>query len=114
MRVARSYGIGLSAFRAWPRVDWLLALALQAHEDGLCSGCGHPLSETMDGDLLDEWTYVTPHRCGACTAIAQSAEKAEKTWEHPGALRHIAALPEGWEKRRELARRRRAEDAATA
>jgi hypothetical protein len=90
-----------------------MALALQAYEDGLCSGCGHPMSETMDPDLLDEWDYLTPHRCGACTQIAKSRDVAQKTWDQPEALRHIPALPEGWQERRESARRRRAEDAAS-
>jgi hypothetical protein len=69
---------------------------LQEYEDGICSGCGQPLRESMDGDLLEEWT--TPHRCGGCTALARAAEQAEKNHSHPGALRFIVGLREGWEK----------------
>lgn len=69
------------------------------YEDGLCAGCGQPLSESMDGDLLDEWTTTEPHRCGGCTALAKAAERNQKR-DYPGALRYIVGLREGWERRK--------------
>ena len=90
-------------------MDRLTALALQQYEDSLCDGCGQVLRESMDGDLLDEWTTAEPYRCGACTAIARAAEQADKVGrEHPGALRFIVGLREGWEGRLAAARAKRA------
>lgn len=87
-----------------------MALALQAHEDSLCSSCGQPLKEAMDPDLLDEWTHMHPVRCGGCTALAVAAE-SQKDAKHPGALRFILGLKEGWEERRLAARAERAASA---
>jgi len=81
----------------------LLALALQAYEDSLCSSCGQSLKYAMDPDLAHEWTTMAPHRCGGCTALAESAE-ANKDSRHPGALRYIIGLKEGWEARLATAR----------
>jgi hypothetical protein len=106
--------LNLSAFRAWPEVDRLLALALQEYEDGICAGCGMPLAQSMDGDLLDEWTTAHPHRCGGCTALAKASERAEKQKrEYPGALRYIVGLRAGWEAHKAASVAARAERAAT-
>lgn len=87
----------------------MTALALQEYEDGLCSGCGQQLHESMDEDLLGEWTTMNPYRCGACTAIARAAEQADKAGrEHPGALRYVVGLREGWQRRLAAARAERA------
>jgi len=75
-----------------------MALALQEYEDSLCSGCGQPLHESMNPDLLEEWTTMDPHRCGSCTAIAVAAE-VNKEASHPGALRYVVGLRSGWEDR---------------
>jgi hypothetical protein len=42
---------------------------------------------------------MNPHRCGGCTALAEAAE-ANKDAKHPGALRYVLGLREGWEKRK--------------
>jgi carbonic anhydrase len=89
-----------------PEVDRLLAMALQAYEDSLCSSCGQSLKYAMDQDLLHEWTTMHPVRCGGCTALAEAAE-ANKDAKHPGALRFIIGLAEGWEKRLAAARAER-------
>lgn len=88
-------------------MDRLLALALQEYEDGLCEGCGQTLRESMDGDLMGEWTTAEPHRCGACTALAAAAEQ-NKDRDHPNALRYLVGLREGWQARRSAARAERA------
>ena len=111
MRTARAHSVGITTFRQWPEVDRLLAIALQEFEDGTCSGCGQPLRESMDGDLLDEWTTLAPHRCGACTAIARAVE-VNKDREHTGALRYIVGLREGWQARKAKAVAERAARAA--
>lgn len=105
--------MGVTAFRSWPLVDQILALALQEYEDGVCSGCGQPLAESMDPDLEDEWATLPAHRCHSCTAIARAAEQ-DKDREYPGALRYVTALLEGYQERRDSARRRRAERAAAS
>lgn len=61
----------------------------------------------MDPDLAHEWTSMAPHRCGGCTALAEAAE-ANKDAKHPGALRYIIGLKEGWESRLAAARAARA------
>lgn len=66
----------------------------------------------MDPDLSDEWTSMEPHRCGACTALAEAAE-ANKDSKHPGALRYILGLHEGWEKRKAAKSAARAERASS-
>jgi hypothetical protein len=94
-------------------VDRLLALGLQEYEDGLCSGCGQPLSECMDPDLLEEWTTLAPHRCGACTALAEASKRAEEQGrEHVGALRYVVGMPAGWQDRKARLVASRAERAA--
>lgn len=94
----------MGAFRALPEVDRLLALALAIYEDSICSGCGQSLHESMDPDLLDEWTTMHPVRCGACTALSRAAEQdQEQKREHPGALRRVVGLREGWPERKAAA-----------
>ena len=61
----------------------------------------------MDPDLLHEWTTMAPHRCGGCTALADAAE-ANKDSKHPGALRYVIGLKEGWEARLAAVRAERA------
>jgi hypothetical protein len=88
----------LSAFRALPLTDRLLALALQEYEDQHCPDCGQNLKYAMDPDLADEWTTMAPVRDHACTALAQAAE-ANKDAKHAQALRHPVGMREGWEGR---------------
>ena len=61
----------------------------------------------MDPDLAHEWTSMHPVRCGGCTALAEAAE-ASKDSKHPGALRYILGLKEGWEGRLAATRAERA------
>ena len=84
----------------------MLALALQAYEDDTCSSCGQWLTHAMDPDLADDWTSMSPHRCGGCTALAEAAE-ANKDTKHPGALRYVLGLREGWEARLAATRAKR-------
>ena len=108
MRAAREYGLTISAFRALPEVDRLLAVALRAYEDNTCPGCGQQMHEAMDPDLEREWTTMLPHRDFACTTLAKAAEKYKDS-EHPQALRYIVGLREGAEKRKAKAVAKRAE-----
>lgn len=61
----------------------------------------------MDPDLLHEWTGMNPHRCGGCTALADLAEQ-NRDAKHPGALRYVIGLREGWQERLAAARAKRA------
>jgi len=97
----------LSAFRALPLTDRLLALGLQAYEDNRCPDCGQRLDLATDPDLADEWTTMAPIRDHACTALGVAAE-ANKTASHSGALRFPVGLKEGWEDRQSAARAERA------
>lgn len=67
----------------------------------------------MDPDLADEWTTVGPFRDYACTAIARAAESAKDS-DHPGALRYVVGLREGWEGRRAASVAARGERAASS
>lgn len=107
MRTARSYGLPLSAFRALPLTDRLLALGLQAYEDNRCPDCGQRLDLALDPDLAEDWTTMEPVRDHACTAIAVAAE-ANKDATHMGALRYPVGLRQDWEQRRSAARAERA------
>jgi DNA-directed RNA polymerase subunit N (RpoN/RPB10) len=75
----------------WSDRDGLLAQALTVFEAERCTGCGHPLSESMD--VANARAYVSPFpmRCHACTAIAERAEKYADT-NAPSALRFHAEL----------------------
>lgn len=66
----------------------------------------------MDPDLAGEWTTLEPIRDYACTAIARTAEGAKDS-EHPGALRYVPGLREGWEGRKAALVAARAESAAS-
>lgn len=99
--------MGVTAFRAWPEADRLLALALTAYEDLTCSGCGQPITESMDPDLADFWTTMPPAQCHACVALAV-ANDGVKEWKHPHTARHVVGLREGWETHRSAARSERA------
>jgi hypothetical protein len=67
----------------------------------------------MDPDLADEWTTMEPFRDYACTAIARAAESAKDS-DHPGALRYVVGLREGWEVRKAGSVAARAERAASS
>ena len=95
----------------WRETDRLLALALRIHEDMTCSGCGQPMSDSMDPDLADWWSTMDAVRCHACTALA-AAQKRDEGRDHPHALRHILGLRAGWEEAREQASAARRERAA--
>lgn len=112
MRAARDYGLTISAWRALPHVDRMLALALAIHEATVCSGCGQDMAYSMDPDLEDEWTTSHPTRCYACTALERADERVKESGtKHAQSLRFTPGLREGWEKARE---RNRAEREAGA
>lgn len=54
----------------------VLGLALQLHEDSLCS-CGHPLRDTAD-DLMSEWISIETRTCQVCAAIEVQRETQSK------------------------------------
>lgn len=66
-----------------------MAVALTLYEDGLCNGCGHPLSETTDPDADHHYVAPLPTRCYACTVIAMRTPEYEKAAQ-PDALRFRA------------------------
>lgn len=109
MRAARDYGLTISAWRALPHVDRMLALALAIHESTLCSGCGQDMAYSMDPDLAEEWTTGHPDRCHACTALERASDRIKDSGEgHAAALKITPGLREGWEGRRDKARAARA------
>lgn len=59
----------------WRRKDTLFALALTEYEDGLCGGCGQPLSRTT-GERPHGFAVET-YTCSACEEldIAKGREK---------------------------------------
>jgi hypothetical protein len=70
----------------WTDEDRDLALALDAYESGLCSGCRQPLSESTDPDNEGRYKTDLPIRCHACTALGIGAEPYEES-NQPQALR---------------------------
>ena len=69
------------------------------------------MADSMDPDLVDQWTTVDPPSvCGACLALSK-AQKKNEDHDHPSALRYIVGVSEGWEQvrqERSAARRERA------
>ena len=75
---------------AWTEQDGLLAQALTLYESQLCSGCGHPVAETMGEENDGEWASEE-FRCHACTANAELASKLAKSdSKHLEAVRFAA------------------------
>lgn len=80
----------------WTERDSDFALALTEYEGMLCSGCGHPVWESMDPDTQRDWEAPLPMRCHACTAIGERAKGyAKPEVPVPTALRFRAYLPQG-------------------
>jgi hypothetical protein len=70
----------------WTEDDLALLLGLQAYEDALCKGCGHPIDEAWDPkdlihnrDAFDSDLYW----CGGCAAFDRASRRVS-TREDPG------------------------------
>jgi hypothetical protein len=87
-------GFILSAPEEWTWDDRQAALDLWEYEGSLCSGCGHPLSETTTADKEFAYTADPPIRCHRCTA-SETAQEAFQDNPHPGALMIPIRLKEG-------------------
>lgn len=58
----------------WLDEDRQWAIALLAYEADLCSGCGHPRSESTEAH--NEFAYRgSAIRCHACATVARSSER---------------------------------------
>jgi hypothetical protein len=59
----------------WSDEDREMALRLYNYEQSLCSGCGHPMTETMAPE--NEYAYVAELaiRCHRCTVAHTAGEK---------------------------------------
>lgn len=86
LRTARANGVPHSTLRrgrkprkGWTAKDRLLALALTAHEDGLCRSCGQPRDRSWNGDMEG---YYKAHR-----ATCQGCQAAHLNVDEHGALR---------------------------
>jgi len=53
---------------AWTAEDRALMLALQMHEQSLCSGCGEPKGRAWHPDM-DGWYEAATYECNACSVI---------------------------------------------
>lgn len=60
----------------WTAQDRLLALALTAHEDGLCPGCGHPKGKAYNPDASG-WLEARALTCAGCAAVQQHGHGEE-------------------------------------
>ena len=97
LRTARAWGVPLGTIRRgkrkWAVEDRLLALALQAYEDGLCGQCGQPRDRAWNEDS-EGW--YTAHRatCHACRARELDADhRPVRPSEHQWITDDS---PEGW------------------
>lgn len=91
--------MGISAFRALPAVDRVLALALTLYEDRIDPSHGQRRDLAMDPDLADEWSAFPPSRDYAALAMAQIADQV-KDDKNPETYRFLIGLKEGWEDRK--------------
>lgn len=76
--------------QAWSARDRELAKALLLHEADQCSGCGHPLSETLDPER-EGWYDVHEDICAGCLALEKHAEREER---EPGARVTVTLAPD--------------------
>jgi hypothetical protein len=87
--------------RSWSEHDYTLAVAQTLHEQDLCGGCGHPMSETSK----NLYRVPEPSRCGACDALQMTEELGTyKKLQRPQTLRFSTELvprdslkPRPWE-----------------
>jgi len=84
----------------WTEDDAELALAWQEITDRTCTGCGHPIDESMDPST-DGAYDVHPVVCNSCRAVQHRQEQDQKlAQEHPDRIdlagrRYVAELNEG-------------------
>jgi hypothetical protein len=83
LRAARANGLppkfmwGIGKSRQWDEIDLLLVEALAQYEQGLCKGCGHPLSLTASEHVHPLDFKVSSLTCAGCAAMKDDPE-AEK------------------------------------
>lgn len=65
-------------------MDRLLATALTVYEDGLCPGCGHPRSRTLDDETIEGEFEVEEHHCEACATRERYAAEGQDQKPRPG------------------------------
>lgn len=71
----------------WDLADVALVLALEVVEAETCSGCGHPMAESMAKANEFRYTAGLPIRCHACTALGQASDALPDYTPQPQALR---------------------------
>lgn len=86
--------MGLTAFRALPPTDRILALALEEYESGLCSGCGLPVHETYDPDNERAFEAALPVRCHACTTRDKRAAEYDEAKQREALRFPVTRKPE--------------------
>jgi len=73
VEAARAWSVPRSEFLSWDADDRGFALALLAIEAETCSGCGHPVAESMDA--ANQFAYRAELlRCHACAAADKATE----------------------------------------
>lgn len=72
--------------KKWTPLDRLLLLALQAHEDDLCPGCGTPRTYGMDPDAAGHY-HDRSGTCHACAARERAEQNGPKN-KAPGQYRY--------------------------
>ena len=88
--------MGITAFRALPATDRLLALALTLHESRIDPSHGQRKDLALDPDLADQWGALAPVQDYAALAMARIADTV-KSEKHPEAYRFVVGLNAGWE-----------------
>ena len=77
----------------WTVTDSLLAMALTAHEDSLCS-CGQPRDRAWNDDMAGGFYAAHTATCVACQALEQLAETSKP---QPGEYRWVGDVaPDGF------------------
>lgn len=70
----------------WSDQDRAWALGLAAVEADECDGCGQSIERSTSPDTEGLWDAPPPHRCHACTALAERIG-AYREAKYPQALR---------------------------
>jgi hypothetical protein len=73
VEAARAWSVPRSEFLGWDDDDRGYALALLALESETCTGCGHPVAESMD--VANQYAYRAELlRCHACAAADSATD----------------------------------------
>lgn len=90
--MARGHHVPISTLRGrpceWTPVDRALAIALQLHDESVCSSCGQYADEAYD-ERSEGWYETRQVVCQGCGAIERHRRTAADDKERDGAKTYV-------------------------